>query len=142
MKTSLPVIAAALALLCGCTTINSTTAFNGVNVDGGRTPTETVEVENSGWFLFTCIPLASGNPSRPNAVSCRWFTNTVKLRNNIDVLHARMRERGVDEVSNLTSHCEDEKYLVFLLARRSYHTSAVLLSPEPSSSSKNVNSKK
>ena len=124
MKHSLPIIAAILALLCGCTTINSTAAFNGVNVDGAR------------------IPVASGNPARPNAVSCRWFTNTVKLKNNIDVLHARMKERGVDEVSNLTSHCEDEKYLVFLLARRSYHTSAVLLAPKPASSSKNVNAKK
>jgi hypothetical protein len=142
MKHSLPIIAAILALLCGCTTINSTAAFNGVNVDGARIPVETVEVETSGWFLFTCIPIASGNPARPNAVSCRWFTNTVKLKNNIDVLHARMKERGVDEVSNLTSHCEDEKYLVFLLARRSYHTSAVLLAPKPASSSKNVNAKK
>ena len=66
----------------------------------------------------------------------------MKLKNNIDVLHARMKERGGDEVSNLTSHCEDEKYLVFLLARRSYHTSAVLLAPKPASSSKNVNAKK
>ena len=130
MKSATPIIAALLALFCGCTTINSTTAFNGVKVDGARIPIETVEIENSGWFLFTCIPIASGNPYRPNAVSCKWFANTVKLKNNIDVLHARMIERGVEEVSNLTSHCEDEKYLVFLLARRSYHTSAVLLKPE------------
>ncbi|MBQ8113206.1 MAG: hypothetical protein IJ146_08365 [Kiritimatiellae bacterium] len=138
MKFTLPIFAAIIALACGCTTINSTTAFNGVKVDGSRTPVETVEVENSGWFLFTCIPIASGNPSRPNAFSCKWFSNTVKLKNNINVLHERMKERGVEEVSNLTSHCDDEKYLVFLLARRSYHTSAVLLAPEPKTSSKNV----
>ena len=41
-----------------------------------------------------------------------------------------LRER-VAEVANLTSHRSDEKYLVCLLARRAYHTSAVLLQPEP-----------
>jgi hypothetical protein len=140
MKNRLSLTAALLVLLCtcGCTTINSSSAFNGVKVDGSRTPVETVEIENSGWFLFTCIPITSGNPARPNSFSCRWFTNTVKLKNNIDVLHARMRERGVDEVANLTSHCENEKYLVFLLARRSYHTSAVLLAPTPTSENKSV----
>ena len=136
------ILAALLAAASGCTTINTTSVYNGVRVDGVLVDAATTEIENSGWFLFTCIPIASGNPARPNAVSCRWFTNTVKLKNNIDVLHARMKERGVDEVSNLTSHCEDEKYLVFLLARRSYHTSAVLLAPKPASSSKNVNAKK
>ena len=142
MKNTLPIIATLFALVCGCTTINSTTAFNGVNVDGARTPVETVEIENSGWFLFTCIPIASGNPARPNAVSCKWFKNTVKLKNNIDVLHAHMKERDVDEISNLTSHCEDEKYLVFLLARRSYHTSAVLLAPTTASAGKPASSSK
>ena len=32
---------------------------------------------NTGWLLFKCIPLGSGEPLRPNECSCRFFTNTV-----------------------------------------------------------------
>ncbi len=116
-------------LLTGCTTYRSTSAYNDVNVDGGRRPIETIEIENSGWFLFTCLPIASGNPDRPNDNSCCWFKNTVRLENNVKVLRQHMREEGSTEVANVISHCEDEKYLVFLVARRAYHTSAVLLKP-------------
>jgi len=120
-----------LLLATGCMSYRSTSIYNGVNVDGGRRPVETIEIANSGWFLFTCLPIASGNPDRPNSNSSLWFRNTVSLDSNVKVLRRRMAEKGVTEVANLTSHCEDEKYLVFLLARRAYRTSAVLLEPLP-----------
>ena len=124
----------ALALFgAGCTSVHVTRSFNGVRVDGGRQPAATVEVENSGWFLLTFIPLASGNPQAPNEIDCQWFTDTVTVGNNIKVLKAVMRRERVTEVANLTTHCSDEKYLVFILARRAYHTSAVLLKPAPQS---------
>ena len=131
-----------LLLAAGCTTYHATSVFNGVNVDGGRHPVETIEIANSGWFLFTCLPIASGNPDKPNRASCRWFTNTVTLNNNIQVLKRHLQEKGVSEVANLTSHCEDEKYLVFLLARRAYRTSAVLLEPLPAEKPKQEKSSK
>ena len=124
----------ALALFgAGCTSVHVTRAYNGVRVDGGRQPAATVEVENSGWFLLTFIPIASGDPQSPNEVSSQWFTDTVTVGNNIKVLKDVMRRERVTEVANLTTHCSDEKYLVFILARRAYHTSAVLLRPEPQS---------
>ena len=124
----------AFALLAtGCTSVHVTRSYNGVRVDGGRQPAATVEVENSGWYLFTFIPIASGNPEAPNEVSSRWFTDTVTVGNNIKVLKDVMRRERITEVANLTTHCSDEKYLVFILARRAYHTSAVLLKPEPQS---------
>ena len=52
---------------------------------------------------------------------------------------AKREGERITEVANLTTHCSDEKYLVFILARRAYHTSAVLLKPEPQST---VESKK
>lgn len=119
----------ALLLSAGCASVHVSKAFNGVRVDGGREPAATVEIENSGWFLLTCIPLASGDCERPNGNCCRWFRNTVKLENNIRILDGQMKAEGVTEVANLTSHRTDEKYLVFLLARHAYHTSAVLLKP-------------
>ena len=137
----LPCALLAFALLVGtgCTSVHVTRSYNGVRVDGGRQPAATVEVENSGWYLFTFIPIASGNPEAPNEVSSQWFTDTVTVGNNIKVLKDVMRRERITEVANLTTHCSDEKYLVFILARRAYHTSAVLLKPEPQST---VESKK
>lgn len=119
----------ALLLSAGCASVHISKAFNGVRVDGGREPAATVEIENSGWFLLTCIPLASGDYEQPGRKTCRWFTNTVRLENNLRILDGQMKAEHVTEVANLTSHRTDEKYLVFLLARRAYHTSAVLLKP-------------
>lgn len=129
----LSVLSAALALLLasGCMTVRTTRAYNGIAVEDGRTPVVTVEIENSGWYLFTFIPLASGKVEAPNQADCRWFTNTVTVENNLKVLQEIMLRERVAEVANLTSHRSDEKYLVCLLARRAYHTSAVLLQPEP-----------
>lgn len=129
MKFLLPALVA-LLLAAGCTTVKTTRVFNGVRVDGGRTPVATLSVENSGWFLFTCIPLASGDPNLVNECACRCFQNTVTLENNMQVLERELARQKVHEVANLTSHYEDEKYLIFLLSRRAYHTSAVLLAPD------------
>ena len=129
MKTVLSLVLPALLLSAGCVSVHDSRAFNGVRVDGGREPAATVEIENSGWFLLTCIPIASGDYERPDGNSCRWFSNTVKLENNLRILEGRMKAEHVTEVANLTSHRTDEKYLVFLLSRRAYHTSAVLLKP-------------
>lgn len=124
-------LAAAAALLAaGCASVHVSAAYNGVRVDGGREPAATVEIENSGWFLLSCLPIASGDFDRPNKNSCKWFRNTVRLENNLKILDGQMKEADVTEVANLTSHRSDEKYLVFLLARRAYHTSAILLKPE------------
>ncbi|MGN0845998.1 MAG: hypothetical protein ACI4RA_01280 [Kiritimatiellia bacterium] len=132
-----PLLAAALLIASGCTTVRMTRAYNGVRVEGGATPATTLEIENSGWFLLTFIPFASGDVERPNQTSCRWFRNTVKVENNVKVLKDIMQRERVREVANLTSHRSDEKYLFFLLERRACHTSAVLLQPEaPSTSGK------
>lgn len=117
----------------GCTTISRTRTFNGVNVDDGVTPSMTVEIENSGWYLLSFIPIASGDFENPNRHTCRWLEDTVKVENNIRVLKYVMVRDRVREVANLTSHRSDEKYLVFILTRRAYHTSAVLLKPESAS---------
>ncbi len=126
-----PLLAAVCALLAsGCTVVRVTRAFNGVNVDEGRAPLATVEIENSGWYLFTCIPIASGNHLWPNSADCCWFTDTVTVENNLSVLEKVMLRERANEVVNLTSRHTDEKYLVCLLSRRAYHTSAVLLRPQ------------
>lgn len=125
-------MAAGLGLLAasGCVTVKEANDFQNVKVDGRQTPAAVVEVENSVWLLLNFIPLGSGDPSMPNKNACRWFRNTVSLETNMKVLHAKMDEMGVHEVANLTSRYADEKYLLFLLAHRTCHTSAVLVKPQ------------
>ena len=127
MNRLIPLALAAALLAGGCTTVLKSKEFGDVKVDGGAMPAATVEIENSVWLLFNFIPLASGSPAHPNSYRCRLFRNTVNLPNNMEVLRAEMAREGVHEVSNLTSHYADEKYLFFLLARRACHTSAVLI---------------
>ena len=123
---------ALLLLLCaaGCASVKMTRAFNGVKVDGGYTPLATVSVENTGWFLFNFIPLASGNPERPNETDWLFFRNTVSLDNNIKMLDATMRQQGATCFEHLTSHLKDDFYYFFILYRRTCQTSAVILRAE------------
>ena len=126
MKTILPALVGAL-LLAGCTTVRYSTTFHDVKVEDGETPLEIVEIENSGWELFKFIPLASGNPQKPNRLSCRWFSNTVTLQNNLNLLEQEMKTRVATRFTNLTSRNSEESFLFILLTRNAYHTSAVLL---------------
>ena len=115
-----------LAFASGCASVHVAKEYHGVRVEDGRAPVATVEIENSGWFLFSFIPIGSGDPEQPNKVACRWFRDTVHLESNMRLLDSQMKAAGATEAENLTSHRTDEKYLLILLERRSYHTSAVL----------------
>ena len=126
MKIFLPMLASVL-LFAGCTTVRYSTTFHGIRVEDGEEPLEIVEIENSGWEIFKCIPLASGNPQKPNRLSCRWFRNTVTLQNNLDLLEQEMKTRVATRFTNLISRNSEESFLFILLTRNAYHTSAVLL---------------
>lgn len=123
---------ALLLLLCavGCASVQTTRAFNGVKVDNGYTPLATVSIENTGWFLFNCIPLGSGNPDRPNYTDWHIFRNTVTLDNNMKMLDATMTLHGATCFEHLTSHLKDDFYYFFILYRRTCQTSAVILRAE------------
>lgn len=118
-----------LLLLCaaGCASVRTTRVFNGVKVDGGYTPLATVSIENTGWFLFNCIPLGSGNPNRPNEVTWCPFQDTVTLDNNMKMLDATMTGMDATCFEHLTSHLKDDFYYFFILYRRTCQTSAVIL---------------
>ena len=109
--------AAALALAAGCVSVEVTAA-------GGA---ESIVVENSGCYLFYCIPLFSGDPDYPNQQVCSWFTNTVKLDNNIRLLDEEAKDRGAQGVRNVASHYISEPILFLLLKREALQTSAELV---------------
>ena len=109
----------ACALLGGCATVT-------VSREGATM----VNIENSGWYLLNFIPLASGNPARPNACTTRLFSKTVTLENNVKMLDKVIRDEGAVAVRDINSFTIDEHVLLILLKRHAYHTSAQLLKKE------------
>ena len=109
----------ACALLGGCATVT-------VSREGATM----VNIENSGWYLLNFIPIASGNPARPNSCTTRIFSKTVTLENNVKMLDKVIRDEGAVAVRDINSFTIDEHVLLILLKRHSYHTSAQLLMKE------------
>jgi len=109
----------ACALLGGCATVT-------VSRDGATM----INIENSGWYLLNFIPIASGNPARPNSCTTRLFSKTVTLENNVKMLDKAIRDEGAVAVRDINSFTVDEHVLLILLKRHAYHTSAQLLMKE------------
>ena len=121
MKKLIPsLLAAALlplaATFSGCASVS--VANEGPNM---------VVVQNSGCFLFCCVPLFSGDPAYPNEEVCNWFENTVKLQTNVRLLEEEAYRQNARGYRNIVSHMDDEKILWFILKRKIYRTSAELI---------------
>lgn len=86
-----------------------------------------VDIENTGWYLFCFIPLASGDAANPNGHTCKFFSDTVIMESNLKLLDYAMRREGAIAVRNLTSFKDDESVFFFLLKRYVLHTSAELI---------------
>ena len=84
-------------------------------------------IENSGWKLLALVPIASGNPLKPNQNSSVWFTDTVTLQVNVELLNRTIRENGYASTSDLCSYRTEEVIFPVLFKRYVYHTSAELL---------------
>ena len=104
-------------LLGGCATYQ-------ISDEGGH---KTIDVENTGWYLLSFIPIASGNPDRPNKPCCSLFSQTVTLENNMKILRLAMLKDGSYKANNVVSHSTDEKVMLILLKRYALHTSAELV---------------
>ena len=116
-----------LASCLGCATITTAHNFHNVNIEGNERPLETVMIENTGWTMFKMIPIASGNPKKPNRNSCCMFRDTTTLQNNLDMLECEMKRVGATRIKNLSSRSADESLFLLLFTRTACRTSAVLL---------------
>ena len=106
--------------LSGCAIVN-------VSEEGDKTM---VDIENSGWYLLSFIPLASGDPKFPNAFMCEWFSDTVNLQNNMNLLDYAVRKRGANGIKDIVSFTTDEHVFFILFKRHAFHTSAQLLTED------------
>ena len=112
--------ALAAALAAGCASIS-------ISSKGGHTM---AVVENSGWYLFNAIPIASGDPDNPDCASFSIFGDTVTLENNVKLLERARKEQGAASYKDVVSYTTEESVFLILLKRYYYHTSAELVMPE------------
>ena len=126
MRSALFFIAAAV-LLGGCTTITRLDGSICAEKDDGAVPVEAVQVMNTNWLLLSFAPIASGDPEHPDTCTYRWFTNTVTLQNQLDMLEAEVRRAGADRATDVETEINSESAFFFLLQREKIHTSAVLV---------------
>lgn len=118
-------LALAALLMCGCCTVASSHDFRGTKVDGNENPVAVLAIENSGWYLFGCLPIITGNPDNPGHVKI--FSDTVTLENNIKMLANKAREENATNVANLTSRVRDDLAIgLFIFGRKQVFTSAVI----------------
>jgi hypothetical protein len=115
------------ALLAGCASVSTVDGSRCVSHSSSEEVVEGVQVFNSGWKLFSCIPLASGDPKNPNLPTCHFFTNTVTLQNQVEMLEAEARRVGARKADNVITSYSSERVLLFLLLREKIITSAMLV---------------
>ena len=105
------VIAACLA--CGCVTVNENYLAD---------KSLSIEVTDSGWYLFGCVPVVSGNP---DGKWPHWFTDDLNPQTTLKVLDRVIARRKAERIGPVVTRRQDENVLV-LITRTSYHTSAVI----------------
>ncbi len=109
--------AALVAMFSGCCSYT-------ISKEGGH---DTIYIQNVGWKLLCCLPIASGDPEYPNEEVSVWFCDSVLLEVNMMILDNAMTKHGYKSLKNLTSHRTDETAFPILLKRYTYQTSAELI---------------
>ena len=121
------VLAALAVALGGCSaTMTHLPKPQGMKAAGVE-PLEAVEVSNANLLLLSCIPIASGDPAAPNAGECRWFTDTLSVANQFQMLEAEAARVGATRAIEVTTLRTDESLFFILLQREKIHTSAILV---------------
>lgn len=121
MKKLLLTIAFA-GLLTGLASLGTGCASVSVAGEGDKL----VIIQNSGCFLFSWMPLCSGDPDYPNEEVSSWFDNTVHPATNIRLLEEEAARRGTPFIRNIATHTDDETILWLILKRKICRTSAEL----------------
>lgn len=111
------IVAVLSALFAGCVSVKT--------IHGDST--DVVTIENEGYFLFQCVPLATGDPDYPNEDSFRMFSNTLNVNTNMRLLVEEITRRGAKDVSDITTFTNDESIIPVLFGRRTMQTSARLV---------------
>jgi len=113
--------------LTGCATVVRLPPTGEQKTRAGETVVETIHVENTSWNLLCLLPIASGDPERPNVRTCRWCRNTVTLENQMRMIEAEAKRVGATRATEVVTYENDEDVYLILFLRNKIHTSAVLV---------------
>ena len=121
------IVAVAMSALVGCSTTLTRLPPPRALKTAGVVPIEAIEVSNANLLLLSFIPIASGDPDAPNAGAFRWFTDTLSVANQVQMLEAEAARVGATRAVEVATLKTDESLLFFLLLREKMHTSAILV---------------
>lgn len=104
-KTALFLFAAAATAMAvtGCTSLESTTSFNGLGVTTRNSqPVAHINVRVAGAFLFNAFPVFCGSVNNVDKVAA--FVNTVSLDNTMGLVSRHARGLGATKLVNISSY--------------------------------------
>ena len=108
MKTwTLGMVCAGMALLAGCTSVESAQKFNGLPVGEKRSapPAAHLNVSMSGLYLFHCLPVFTGSVGTVGKTAV--FKDTVSVEHAVSVLTRVARtEYACTRICDLQSHTD------------------------------------
>jgi hypothetical protein len=95
-----------LISLTGCMSMNVQEKLNGqkLSLVEGNTPVAHISYYNYGYYLFSCIPVVTGDPLEEGAMT--FFDDTMTVRRGMKAIINRSKKLDADKILNLTSRRE------------------------------------
>ncbi|MDD5598998.1 MAG: hypothetical protein PHV82_13705 [Victivallaceae bacterium] len=95
--------AVAAIVMTGCTTVETTSSFNGLGVTERRSqPIAHINARVSGAFLFDVFPVFCGSVNNIDKVAA--FVNTVSLENTMGLVSRHARGLGATKLVDISSY--------------------------------------
>lgn len=102
----------AIASLCGCTTVQSTTNFKTMTIGEGRKePVAHVHVRISGFYLFGCLPILCG--SRAGDGKSAFFQDNCTVEHVVNLACKEARGEGGNNVLNLVTDYTEVNFILW-----------------------------
>lgn len=110
----------------GCTTVQKSESFPKINDLSPIQPVASIVVENYGYYLFGIWPIWCGNAEKPNAMSSRFFKDTVTIDNNVSLIKKEADSYGENvSLGELKTEVETSgSFSAWILWRKIITTSA------------------
>ncbi|HPS00530.1 MAG TPA: discoidin domain-containing protein [Candidatus Sumerlaeota bacterium] len=88
--------------LVGCTSLDTATTFNDLNLEPGRQNVCHVNGRISGLYLFS-LPIVTGDPAAPGEPSIVFFENTANLNRLADMMSRFAKQQGASDLVDVNS---------------------------------------
>lgn len=105
-----------VAVLTGCTAIDTTSKFNTMPVNDTRYPAVAhVNVRITGFYLFHCLPIVCGSASGAGKIAM--FKDTVTVDNAMMLMTENARGKGGTRIHDVVSDVSSLGFILFSIDR-------------------------